>query len=86
MNIFSFYIIIIFFILILLKITYFLIKNREKGIKIPKHQTQIKKDIQNKNKWLYPTDKLGKIERGVVYDEKVFDNEIKENKITSNKV
>lgn len=37
----------------------------------------------SKNKWLYPTDKFGKLEKNMVYESRVYESGIKENKSES---
>jgi hypothetical protein len=47
---------------------------------IPKPTKRIKKPIQpepvTKNKWLYPNDEFGKMEKGTVYESKTYSPEI----------
>ena len=43
-------------------------------------QKQIEYEKPTKNKWLYPTDEYGKIEKDMVYESKVYRSGIKENK------
>ena len=47
--------------ILFLMLFYFLFKRNNK-------QKLIQPKIKTKNKWLYPTDNFGKLERGVVYD------------------
>jgi hypothetical protein len=43
------------------------------------NQTEIKPKIHPKNKWLYPTDEFGILEKGVEFDSKTYAQDIKEN-------
>lgn len=43
------------------------------------NQTEIKPKITTKNKWLYPTDEFGMLEKGVEFDSKTYAQNIKEN-------
>lgn len=36
------------------------------------YQKETKSEIITKNKWLYPTDNLGKLEKGVEFDSKTY--------------
>jgi len=46
---------------------------------IPEAAKEIKPEIVTKNKWLYPTDEFGKMERGVVHDSITYVYELNEN-------
>jgi hypothetical protein len=43
------------------------------------NQTEIKSEMNTKNKWLHPTDEFGKMEKGVEFDSKTYVNIKKEN-------
>jgi hypothetical protein len=43
------------------------------------NQTEIKPKVTTKNKWLYPTDEFGILEKGVEFDSKTYAQDIKEN-------
>lgn len=43
------------------------------------NQTKTKYEITTKNKWLYPNDAFGILEKGVEFDSKTYAQDIKEN-------
>jgi hypothetical protein len=46
---------------------------------IPKIPKEIKPEMPTKNKFLYPTDEFGKMEKGVIYDSNTYVYELNEN-------
>ena len=47
------------------------------------NQTEIKPKVTTKNKWLYPTNELGKLEKGVEFESKTYLRDKKENETTN---
>lgn len=47
------------------------------------NQIKINHNITTKNKWLYPTDEFGKMEKGIVYESLTYESGVNKNKINN---